>query len=90
VPTERDWERARRCCPGCCPFAAATGDCEVALSEADLDGLAEPEPPPLPDAFALVATVAAASPEALERGDFRVVVRGADGPSGARLLARFC
>ncbi len=42
------------------------------------------------DAFALRASVAAASDEALGRGDFRVFWTGTDGPSGARLLGRFC
>src|SRR5262249_38295573 len=47
-------------------------------------------PAPLPDAFAAMATVLADSPDALDDGDFRVLVEMADGPSGARLLGRFC
>ena len=52
--------------------------------------MAEPSPPPLPDSFAVMAAVAAASEEALARGEFRVRLDGVSGPSGARLLGRFC
>jgi thiopeptide-type bacteriocin biosynthesis protein len=37
-----------------------------------------------------MATIAAASQEALARGEFQVLVEGLGGPSGARLLGRFC
>lgn len=48
------------------------------------------EPPPLADAFQVMVHVAAASPEALAAGDFQILLGGAVGPSGARLLGRFC
>ena len=60
------------------------------LSEEDLIELSAPEPPPLPPAFDVVATIVACSGEAVDRGDFSLVVDGASGPSGARLLGRFC
>lgn len=63
---------------------------EWVLEEEDLARLAPATPVELPDAFALVATLAAASPEAIERGDFRLIVQTAAGPSGALLLGRFC
>jgi hypothetical protein len=63
---------------------------EIVLQSEDLDALAEPNPPPLPDAFAVMAAVAARSPQALDRGEFQVRLDGACGPSGARLLGRFC
>lgn len=56
----------------------------------DLADLARADAPPLPPALAVLAVLAAPSAGALARGDFRVHVRGARGPSGAELLARFC
>jgi thiopeptide-type bacteriocin biosynthesis protein len=69
--------------------ALASGAAEVVIQPRDLEEMAGPKPP-LPDAFAVMAAVAAASEEALARGDFRVLLEGATGPSGARLLGRFC
>ncbi|MCI0458219.1 MAG: lantibiotic dehydratase [Gemmataceae bacterium] len=63
---------------------------EIVLEPRDLDELAAPDPAPLPDAFAVLARVAAASEAALDRGDFRVFLGGVSGPSGALLLGRFC
>jgi thiopeptide-type bacteriocin biosynthesis protein len=60
------------------------------LDDRDLDALEEKNAPPLPDAFAVMATLAARSEEALAQGDFRVVAPHASGPSGAILLGRFC
>jgi thiopeptide-type bacteriocin biosynthesis protein len=70
--------------------ALAAGSREVVLGEDHLTRLAEGTPAPLPDAFHLLAVVAAPSPAALERGDFRLLLKNAAGPSGARLLGRFC
>jgi thiopeptide-type bacteriocin biosynthesis protein len=61
-----------------------------ALTEQDLAALARTEAGELPDAFAVMATVVAPSPEAVERGEYGVVLKGAAGPSGARLFGRFC
>jgi len=69
------------------------GGREISLERADIDKLTTTlpgEPTPLPKAFAVVATVAAPSSDAIDRGDYRVYVKGADGPSGARMLGRFC
>jgi thiopeptide-type bacteriocin biosynthesis protein len=70
--------------------ALAGGAGEIALGPQDLDEMAEPHPPPLPDAFAVLATLAARSEGALDRGEFRLMLGGVSGPSGARLLGRFC
>jgi lantibiotic biosynthesis protein len=73
--------------------ALATGAQEIVLERPDVDALAAavvPPPPPPADALAAMATVVAPSPEAIDRGDFRVHLHGVDGPSGARLLGRFC
>jgi thiopeptide-type bacteriocin biosynthesis protein len=48
------------------------------------------DPLPLPDAFSAMAVLAAPSPEAVDAGDFQVLLSGFSGPSGARLLGRFC
>ncbi len=63
---------------------------EIRLDPQKLGDLALEQPHPLPPAFAAVLTVAAASPEALDAGLFRILFQGVDGPSGARLLGRFC
>jgi len=77
--------------------ALTSGAREIELTAADLDrmvGVAAPGEPPelayLADAFQVMATLAAASPEAVDAGDFKVLLSGAVGPSGARLLGRFC
>lgn len=61
--------------------ALAAGAEEIAVTKADLDALASGDPPPLPDALATTGTIC---------GDGRVVFHFAGGPSGARLLGRFC
>ena len=63
---------------------------EIKLEPADLELFKSKEVPPLPDAFAVLATIAAADDAALTNGDFRVHLRAAAGPSGAPLLGRFC
>jgi thiopeptide-type bacteriocin biosynthesis protein len=69
---------------------ALAGDAaEVVLGPRDLEEMAGPALP-LPDAFAVTAAVAAASEEALAAGEFRVLLQGGSGPSGAPLLGRFC
>jgi thiopeptide-type bacteriocin biosynthesis protein len=73
--------------------ALAAGAREIEITPADVERLAaadKSEPPPLADAFQVMATLAAASEEALDAGDFRLLFGSAVGPSGARLLGRFC
>ncbi len=70
--------------------ARAAGAGEIVIDDDDLDRLAAPKHLPMPDAFQAVATIAAAGDEALAAGDYQVWVRTAYGPSGARLLGRFC
>ena len=70
--------------------ALAGGAGVIVLRADDLEAMAQPSPPPLPEAFAVMAAVAAESEEALDRGEFLVRFDGASGPSGARLLGRFC
>ena len=70
--------------------AIESGAHEIALAASELDSLGTEDPAALPDAFAVMASVAAASERALVRGEFRVLFHQAGGPSGAPLLARFC
>jgi thiopeptide-type bacteriocin biosynthesis protein len=70
--------------------ALSSGREEIALTPRDIEALAVKEPPPLPDTFTAMVTVAAHSNEAIRRGDFRVFVASVVGSSGAQLLGRFC
>jgi thiopeptide-type bacteriocin biosynthesis protein len=84
------WGRRETVLLGKLGEALVQGAGEIALTARDLEELADPRPLPLPDAFAVMATVAAADEAALARGEFRVQLEGGGGPSGARLLGRFC
>lgn len=76
--------------------ALVQGSQEIEITPKDVERLApktqgqETELPHLADAFQVMITVAAASQEAVAAGDFQVALGGAVGPSGARLLGRFC
>jgi thiopeptide-type bacteriocin biosynthesis protein len=63
---------------------------EIALEASDLEALASAQRPPLPDAFYVMATVAAESDRAIAQGAFRVFLQHLYGPSGAVMLGRFC
>jgi lantibiotic biosynthesis protein len=70
--------------------ALAEGAGEIVLEASDLEALAPQQHRPLPDAFYVVATVAAESDHAIAQGAFRVLLQGLDGPPGALMLGRFC
>jgi thiopeptide-type bacteriocin biosynthesis protein len=70
--------------------AIERGDHECVLQPADLEALAAPDPAVLPDAVDVSARLAATSAAAVDRGEFRVWLQSVGGPSGARLLGRFC
>jgi thiopeptide-type bacteriocin biosynthesis protein len=84
------WGRRETALLGKLSEALTMGAGEIVLTLHDLEEMASPQPLPLPDAFAVTAIVAAADEAALARGDFRVLLDGVTGPSGARLLGRFC
>jgi thiopeptide-type bacteriocin biosynthesis protein len=67
-----------------------TGARELVLAGGDLPGPEAPFAGPMPDALCAFGEIAAPSVEALGRGEFRLYLHGASGPSGARLLGRFC
>ncbi len=70
--------------------ALAAGRTEIRLEKKEIDQGTVPDAARLPDAFAAMVTLAAASPAAVDEGDFQVCFDGASGPSGTRLLGRFC
>ncbi|HEX7318357.1 MAG TPA: lantibiotic dehydratase [Pyrinomonadaceae bacterium] len=70
--------------------ALERGEDEIVIDDDDIEKLSERSPLPLPGSFAAIAKVAASSQAALDEGEFRVLVEGVSGPSGATLLGRFC
>ncbi len=72
-------------------LALAKGEQEIELTAEDLERMASArEPGRLPDALQVMAALAAESWEAVDEGRFLLLWKGASGPSGARLLGRFC
>ena len=67
-----------------------SGALELVLTQRDIEKLESPEGPPFPDACAVMGTLSAPSERDLAQGNFRVLVTGIDGPSGARMFGRFC
>jgi thiopeptide-type bacteriocin biosynthesis protein len=67
--------------------AAAAGERVIRLERRDLDAMASPSSVPLPDSFAVMATVLS---QPGSDGDFLVNVINVVGPSSANLLGRFC
>ncbi len=70
--------------------ALQSGAEEIDLRPDELDRISTADAAPLPDAFSVLAAVAAPSETAIASGDFRLYMHGATGPSGARFLGRFC
>jgi thiopeptide-type bacteriocin biosynthesis protein len=63
---------------------------ELVLDDSDIEALRAEQQAETPDGFATMVTIAARRAEHVDRGDFRLLLHGASGPSGARLLGRFC
>jgi len=92
-----NWGRAMGVLLGKLHDALAQGKKEIDLTAEDLEKISPSTPAegapaksPLPDTLHVMANIAAASPEALARGEFRLLFDNGGGPSGARLLGRFC
>lgn len=66
------------------------GHHEMALTPRDIDAMATSGVPPLPDACAVMATLIAADRRTTDDDGGRVLLSSVSGPSGARLLGRFC
>ena len=69
--------------------ANRAGRMEISLTSQEIDEVAA-DPRPLPEAFSVIATLAARSAADVDRGDFRLLLGGSYGPSGGRLIGRFC
>lgn len=85
-----DWNDREEYLLGRVHQVIARGAEELVLDDKDLRRLEAAEPARLPQAFATMVRVAAPSREALQRGELCVLVEAVSGPSGARLLGRFC
>jgi thiopeptide-type bacteriocin biosynthesis protein len=68
----------------------SSGAAELELKPEDLRARRSADRRPLPGAFGVSATLVAHSKEDIERGEFKLVFGGMSGPSGARMLGRFC
>ncbi len=71
-----------------CRAAYARGT-EVILTDEDLQRLQTASGRPLPDALAFSGSIVASSGDAVDRGEYRLLVNHIIGPSGARMLGRF-
>lgn len=70
--------------------ALASGTDEIEIDESELLERTDLEPATLPAAFSVNAVLCARSVEAVAGGEFRVLLLGGLGPSGARMMGRFC
>lgn len=70
--------------------AVSAGVQEIEFTDEDITAFPLEGLPALPDCMQATAVVAALSEEALAEGSFEIYVRGANGPSGVKLLGRFC
>ncbi|MFV8752522.1 lantibiotic dehydratase [Nannocystaceae bacterium ST9] len=70
--------------------ALAAGSHELVVSEPELAAMAPSAASRLPDAWMVLARLAASSTEALARGEVEVMLAASGGPSGARMLGRHC
>jgi thiopeptide-type bacteriocin biosynthesis protein len=66
------------------------GHQEMALSPRDIDVMASSRVPPLPDACSVMATLIPSTARNAAHGGVRVLLQNVSGPSGAKLLGRFC
>jgi thiopeptide-type bacteriocin biosynthesis protein len=84
------WEERDRLLLHLVGGALRDGRTELELTPAQIETLAPARQPRLPDTLEVMATVAAASQDELDRGRFRVLFRSAGGAPGAALVGRFC
>lgn len=81
----RAWEPRHRVLLARLLEARARGQASIDLDDATLDAMAVPDPAPLPDAFGVPAVLCDPNADGP-----CVVLSGVHGPSGARMLGRFC
>lgn len=70
--------------------ALSRGEQEIELTEKDAEALAARESQPLPDALEVMAMLAARSEQDADDGRFQLLWKHSGGPSGGRILGRFC
>lgn len=70
--------------------ASRTGAHEILLSDRDIEKCGNGKLLPLPDAFAVRASIIAISDSAVNAGEYRILFDAMAGPSGARLFGRAC
>lgn len=68
----------------------AAGSHTWELSDRDVEAMGSDAAKPLPEAYQLMAEIAASSEDEVRGGHYQLLLKGAMGPSGARLLGRFC
>jgi len=88
--TTEDWLPAHRALLGMVGRALAAGEEEIVLTDGLVERMAYPDPAPTPDSFATVGSLAAQDAAAVDEGDYRIWIYSAVGPSGAKILGRFC
>ncbi len=69
--------------------AARSGTMEVQLSDEDVSRLRTNAARGIANSFSFFGSIVASSAVAIDRGDYLLVARSINGPSGARLLGRF-
>jgi thiopeptide-type bacteriocin biosynthesis protein len=69
--------------------ALATGADEIVLEQPELDAIALDEPANLPDAFSTMIRIAGSAADEAT-GELTILFEGTGGPSGAKILGRFC
>jgi hypothetical protein len=89
-PVQMDWSERDAYLRRRLHDALIHDEAELVLDDEDIRHLSFDEPARLPQAFAAMVRVAAPSGDALQRGEPCVFLDGVSGPSGARLLGRFC
>lgn len=90
APREVPWSPAQELISQKLFSSARRGETVLRLTDEDLDRLGDRPLKPLPDAMQVICTLLAPSCEAVDRGELRLLFKGASGPSGAALLGRFC
>jgi thiopeptide-type bacteriocin biosynthesis protein len=67
-----------------------SGDKVLDLGDADIEALATPSPQPMPGAFAVMATLIGDRAAVGKDGEWRIHIHSVTGPSGVRVMGRFC
>jgi class I lanthipeptide synthase len=63
---------------------------EITLNDVDIKALSPKRLPQFPPGLAIMVSIAASSEVALQRGDYRIYMQRAFGPTSGKLFGRFC